>query len=205
MAEADVVLWHRQEHPGGRGLLGERRRLMGNQPRGGQAMGGKPGKRPVIVGGTGHNGKWHCAHQRLPAPPTRQLHQIIGPHQPHEPRPREPDTQRPHGIHRENRAQRALDIGRHDPPSIRQRPRRRQPLAQRGHPTYRLQWIARRHQQPNLVQPQMPPRQLRHMQMPRMRRIERPPEQTDPAAPPIAVGRDGRYGQGRICPVPTTW
>ena len=83
----------------------------------------------------------------------------------------------------------------------------RQPHRQRRHAGARLQRIARRHQQPHLVQPQPPQRQCGDVPMPRMRRIERAAEQADAHPPPVAEPRQRIHkprAQGRTWPVPRT-
>ena len=70
------------------------------------------------------------------------------------------------------RAERCLDRAGHDAPSVGDSARRGQTLAERRHAALWLQRIARRDQQPHLIQPQPPPRDVDDMAMPGMRRIE---------------------------------
>ena len=72
--------------------------------------------------------------------------------------------------------------------------------AKRRHAAFRLQRIARRNQQPDLVQPQPPPRNPGDMQMAFMGGIERSAEQADAGAPAVT---EGGY-QGRTWPLPVT-
>ena len=121
--------------------------------------------------------------------------------------PRKQPAQRPQRVSRIARAQLALDRRRDDPAAIGDPARRGQPRGKRGHAVRFLQGIAGGNQQPNLVQPQPLQRDLRHMPVPFMRRVERAAEDADPQ--PVAMAEPGRRrgrieDQGRTCPVPVT-
>jgi hypothetical protein len=89
---------------------------------------------------------------------------------------------------------------------------------ERRHVIQRLERIAGRDHQPDLIQPQMPPRQFGDMAVAGMRRIERTAEQPDPHPPSVTVARQrlmrrvgmrgvvmrGGWGQGRTWPLPVT-
>lgn len=71
----------------------------------------------------------------------------------------------------------------------------------------RLQRIARRDEQPDLIEPQPLAGEIGDVPMPRMGRVERAAKQTDARAAAIAEagqGIDQRGVQGRTCPLPRT-
>ena len=139
-----------------------------------------------------------------PAPPARQFHQIVGPHQPNEFCVREAPQQQAQRIHGKMAVQRGLDSGRHDAAPVRDGPSTGQALCQRRHAGARFQRIAGGYEQPNLIQPQALAGQGGDMAMPFMRGVERPAEQ--PYVRPASIAESGKrvWNQGRICPVPVT-
>ncbi len=106
-----------------------------------------------------------------------------------------------HGVASEARAQARLDIGGDDPPAIGNMLCAGQPFSQRAHAGGRLQRVAGRDHEPELVQSQMPDGLPRDMQMPPVRWIERAAEQSDFQTKPVA---ETRWFQGRTWPVPRT-
>ncbi len=143
-----------------------------------------------------------------PAAPARQLLQDVGAHQPDEAGSRKPPQQAAQRIDGVARAEHRLDRAGDDAAAIGEAARGRQPLIERRHAALRLQRIAGRHQQPDLIEPQPPPCQLDDVAMACVRRIERTAEQADAHAPSVAEARDRlmpeRRVQGRTCPVPIT-
>ncbi len=117
--------------------------------------------------------------------------QVVGAH--------EPDERRRPGNRRVQLAQRVdgvagverrLDAAGQHPPPVGDAASPGQPLRERRHPGARLQRVARRYQQPDLVQPQPPSGQVGNMTMPLMRRVERSSQQPDAHPPPVAEARD---------------
>jgi hypothetical protein len=153
--------------------------------------------------GPGQNQHRHGVHNPQPAPPARQLQQIIRPHQPDEFLARKPPPQLTHGIRAVLCAQSGLDIGRYNPPPIGNPPGRGEPLRKRRHAGFWFQRVAGGDHQPELVQPEMAHGLARDMQMPLMRRVERTPEQADAQGAAASVPRYIN-AQLRICPVPRT-
>jgi len=122
------------------------------------------------------------------------LHQIIRANQKHEIRTRKALAQFHKRISGEARAKRPFDIGRDHAPAIGNAPRARQTFRKRRHPRARLQGIARRDQQPNLIQPKRAERLARDMAMPGMGRVEGPAQKAD-AAPAAIAERGRRHGR----------
>ena len=91
-----------------------------------------------------------------------------------------------------------------------------QSFRQRRHAPDRFQRVLRRNQPPDLVEIQMLQRQIADVHMAAMGRVERPAQEPDLAAPPVAQARCQGQGtggappdrmgraQGLICPVPRT-
>ncbi len=156
-------------------------------------MGGVPGERAVIVGGTGQNGKWHGGDKITPAPPARQLFQIIRAHQPDEAGAGEAAAEFSQCVDGEAGAQRRLDVGGDDAAAIGDGMRGSEAFGQRGHAAAGLERIAGGDEQPDLVQAQMLAREGRDMQMAIMGGVVGAAEQADAAAAAVAVGWD----QGR--------
>lgn len=162
----------------------------------------------TIVAGSRQNREGNAASNLQPATPARQLFENIGAHQPHKVRAREPPQQPAQRIDGVARAKRRLDRGGDDAAPIRDATRRGQALAERRHAALRLQRIARGDQQPHLIEPQPSSRNLDHVAMTGMRRIERTAEKADAHPPPVTKAGDRimreRRVQGRTCPVPVT-
>ncbi len=155
------------------------------------------GQRAMIVGGARHNGKCRVPDDVHPAPPARQLLQIVGAHQPDERGARKTPPQCAQRIVGETRRQMPFDVGgdhpRPKPARGRKPARARQPCRERGHAVFRLQRVARRHQQPDLLQPKPPHRRPHDIQMPGMCRIEAAAKEADPDRPRIAEPRQARF------------
>jgi len=162
----------------------------------------------MIVAGARQNGEGNTARNIQPATPARQLYQNVGAHQPDEARTRELPQQTPQRIDSVACAERDLDRACHNASSVRDGARGCHTLAERRHPALRLQRIAWRNQQPHLIEPKTPSREIDDVTMTRMRRIERTAEQADAHAAPVAKPGDRlmrrRRVQGRTCPVPIT-
>jgi hypothetical protein len=162
----------------------------------------------MIVAGARQNGEGNMAHNLQPATPARQLLQNVGTHQPDETHTRKLPQQVPQRIDRIACAECGLDCACHDAASVRDGTRGCHALGKRRHPALRLQRVAGRNQQPYLIEPQAPSREVDDVAMPRMRRIERTAEQPDARAAPVTEPRDRlmpkRRVQGRTCPVPIT-
>jgi hypothetical protein len=162
----------------------------------------------MIVAGPRQNGEGNTARNIQPATPTRQLFQNVGAHQPDEARTRKLPQQPPQRIDGVARAERGLDRACHNSSSVRDGACSCQTLAKRRHPALRFQRIARRNQQPHLIEPQTSTREIYDMAMTKMRWIERTAEQPNAHAAPVAEAGDrlmrGRRVQGRTCPVPVT-
>ena len=202
-----VVLAHGQKHPMRGGLVGEGRRVSRLQARGAQAQRGPTGQRTVIVGRPGHHGKWNCGHHRPPMPPTRQLLQIIRPHQPDEAGMGEAHAELAQGIDGVAGAKSGFDIGGDYVAAIAEGAGAGQPVGQRAHAFRRFERVARGDQQPDLIQPQAAFGHGGDVQMAGMGGVEGPAEQADAQTPAVAERADlGMAGgfQGRICPVPVT-
>lgn len=194
-----------QEGPGGRAAASERGGGAGRQQRASQPPRCLTGQRTLVVGGPRHHGERHPARDAHPALPVRQLHQIIGTHDPNEADAGKPGPQRPQGRVRVAGAQRRLDRSRHDPAAVGQARRAGQPVGQRCHAIQRFERVARGDEQPDLVQPQPVQRQAGNMCVPSMGRVEGPAEQPHPGTPAVTPSwnRAGN-GQGRTWPVPVT-
>ena len=161
----------------------------------------------MIVAGARQNREGNAVSEFQPTAPARQLLQNVGAHQPDEVRAWKPPQQAVQRIDGVARAEYRLDRAGDDAASVRDAARRGQALAQRCHAALRLQHIARRDQQPHLIEPQPPASNIDDMAMPGMRRIERTAEQSDTHPPPVTEPRqriDQARVQGRTCPVPRT-
>ncbi len=169
-------------------------------------------QRASVIARPWHDSEWHHANDAGPVLPTRQLRQIIRPHEPYEGHPREELSQRAQGVERVALAEFRFDRGRHDAAPIGDPPCAGQAVGQAGHAGARFERVTGRDQQPDLVEPQPPPGERGDMQMSGMRRVERTAEQADPHPPLVAPSRDpvGDEGralkraifQGRTWPVP---
>ena len=95
-----------------------------------------------------------------PAAPARQLRQDVGAHEPDEAHAREAPQQPAQRVDGVARAEHRLDRGGDHAAAVGDAARGRQALAERRHAAVRLQRIAGRDQQPDLVQPQPPPREV---------------------------------------------
>ena len=135
-------------------------------------------------------------HQPAPVLPARQLGGNIRAHQQHEPRQRKASPQPRQRIHGEAGAQPGLDI-RCQHPAAGNAPGAGHALRQRCHAARRLQRIAWRDHQPDLVQPQRPQRLVCHMAMPGMGGVEAAAQQADPPPPTVAMRPRRRHGAGR--------
>jgi len=202
------MLQRREEHPG-RGRASGENRGGPCRPTGTPQHGrGAPGQGAVVVARPRQNREWHTAQNLTPAAPARQLLQYVRAGDPNEIDPREPAAQQAQRIDGEAGPEPLFDCARQNAPTIGDAARRREPLRQRRHATLRLQRIAGRNHQPDLVEPKPPQCQLGHMAVAFMRRIERAAQQADPAAPAIAEAWDRVLGERRIqrrtCPVPRT-
>jgi len=167
---------------------------------------GVAGQCAMIVTGPRQDSDRNATDELEPAPPTRQLFQDVSPHQPHEAHPRKQPQQAAQCVDGVARAEHRLDRAGDHAPTVRDAARGCQPLHERRHAALRLQRIAGRHQQPDLIEPQPLPRQIDDVAMPGVRRIERAAEQADAHAPSVAEARDRLAPgvQGRTCPVPIT-
>ena len=183
-------------------------------------------KRLIRIAGARQHDKGQSTHDILPAPPSRQLRQDIGPHDPDEANTREAAQQQPQCVDRVACTECRLDPAGNNAPPVRETPSAVQAFCERRHATGGFQRIAGRDQEPNLVQTKVPTRQIRHMPMPGVGRIERAPQQSHADPPSIAKPRQrpqvhrtilgahfrdrNRQGprvrpvQGRTCPVPIT-
>jgi hypothetical protein len=148
------------------------------------------------------------ADEREPSAPARQLLQVVGAHQPDEPSSGKLPQQTAQRIDGIARAEHCLDRAGNDTAPIGEAARGCQPLIEWRHAPLCLQRIARRHQQPDLIEPQTTPCHVDNVAMSRVRRIERTTEKADAHAPSVAEARDWlmpqRRVQGRTCPVPVT-
>lgn len=136
-------------------------------------------QRPARGLGAGDHQHRHGVHNFPPASPMRKLHKIIRPHQPDKLRAREAafeGTQRVAGI---TSPQAGFEISGDNPPAIGNPPCRVKPRGQAAHASGWFERIARRNQQPELIQPEMLDGLPRDIQMPRMGRVERSAEQAD--------------------------
>ncbi len=136
----------------------------------------------------------------MPTAPVRQLHEIVGAHQPDEPDQRKPQSQQPQRVDGVTSAESLFDIGGDDASAVADCHCAGETLPERRHATHRFQRIARGHQQPDLVQPQPPPGHAGEVQVAGMRGIEGATEQADAGLPSVTEFRD----QGRTWPLPVT-
>jgi hypothetical protein len=115
------------------------------------------------------------------------------------------DTQRIDGI---ARADRRLDTRGDDAATIGDRGGAGQSIGERRHAVPRLQYVARRDDEPDLIQPQTAPGEFRDVQVARMRRVEGPAQQADSDMAPVAEAgnRIGKRhaNQVRTWPLPRT-
>jgi hypothetical protein len=112
------------------------------------------------------------AHELQPAAPARQLLKYVGAHQPDEPGTRKLPQQAAQRVDRVARAEQRLDRAGNDATAIGETARRRQALLEWRHAALRLQYIAGRHQQPDLIEPQPTSCEIDNVAMSGMRRIE---------------------------------
>jgi hypothetical protein len=202
------VLRYAQKSPGRRCNFGQHPRRSRRPSCMREATRRPAGQRAMIVAGARQHCEGNSPRDLLPTAPARQLLENIGAHQPDEARARKPTQQAAQRLDRVARAEHRLDRAGHDASSIRNRARGCQTLMERRHPALRLQRIARRNQQPDLIEPQSSSREFDDMAMAFMRRIERTAEQADAHSAAVAETRDRlmprRRVQGRTCPVPMT-
>ena len=118
------------------------------------------GQGPMIVAGPRQNGEGNAAHEFEPATPARQLLQDVRPHQPDEPHARELPQQPAQCVDRVARAEHRLDRACDDAAAVRDAARGCQAPVERRHAAPRLQRIAGRHEQPDLIEPQSPAREV---------------------------------------------
>ena len=154
------------------------------------------------------HGEGNPAHQLQPAKPARQLLEDVGPHQPDETHARELTQQPAQRVDCVARAEHRLNRAGDHAAAIRDVARGPQAPVERRHAAPRLQRIAGRHEQPDLIEPQSFACEIDDVAMALMRRIERAAEQADAHSPSVTEPWDwlmpGRRVQGRTCPVPIT-
>jgi hypothetical protein len=154
----------------------------------------------MVVGRPRQHAQRHEAHNVDPTPPARQLVENVGTGKPNELGTRKPAAQHPNGIDGVARAQRSFDRRRDNPPAIGNGASRGEASGKRRHASRRLERIARRHEQPHLIEPKLAAREFGNMAMASMSRIEGAAEQANAHPPAIAVHRDAVAdlpGQGR--------
>ncbi len=143
------------------------------------------GERPLRIRRAVKHGNGHRPKNLCPALPARQLHQIVGAHQPDKPATRKAPDQpfkRVGGIIRA--AEPVFDIGDADAlVSGRDLPRLPQALGEWRHARDRFQRVLRRHHPPHFVEIEMLQCGEAEMQVAAMRRVERSAQQPDPAMP----------------------
>lgn len=155
----------------------------------------RTGNSAAIIARTGNNRNRHSTRDIAPPPPVVKLRQIVGAHDPRETFGGPTATNPRQSINGIARAQFALDGRNADRRAPRLRPGRGHAGGKRGHARTRLQWIARRHQPPHLIQPQRGERHEADAAMAPMGGVEAPAHEADT----LRIGF-----QGRTCPVPRT-
>ncbi|MDB5315099.1 MAG: hypothetical protein JWO26_219 [Rhodospirillales bacterium] len=136
----------------------------------------------------GQDGDRRVPRKRPPAMPTRQLREVVGAEQQHEPRIAKPTPQRGQCIGGEAGAERPLDVGRDAAGRGGNRLRGGQAIRKWRHAEGRLQGISWRYHEPDLVQGERRQGSPGDMGMTGMRGIEAAPEQADAGVPCIAPG-----------------
>ena len=130
------------------------------------------------------------AHNVDPAAPARQLVENVGAGKPNECGTRESAAQHANSVDGIARAKRGFDRRRDDTPAIGNSARRGEASRERRHASRGFERIARRHNQPDLVEPQFAARQFGDMAVTRVRWIEGTTKQANPHPPAIAVHRN---------------
>lgn len=143
----------------------------------------------MIVGGAWHDRKRRLARNLHPAPPLWQLHQIIRSHQPDEVGAGEAPAQGVERIGCVTRVQVAFDVGGNDPSPIGDGARAVEPRRGAHHVLGTLQRIARRDEQPNLIEAQALQCGACDMQVAIVCGIEAAAQQSDARATLVAESR----------------
>jgi len=155
----------------------------------------------IVVRARQH-GDRHQVDQLAPAPPARQLFKKVGADHQHEAHMRKATAQLAQRVEGETRVPRALQPRRDDAPPVGDGAGRGETLAVFRHVARRLERIARRDQQPDLVEAQASAGEVGDVAVAFMRRIERAAEQAHANPPPVAPYRQTVLTQARTCPLP---
>lgn len=147
-------------------------------------------QRRRIAAGTRHNSKGNLPEKRLPAIPAGQFGKNISPHQPDEAGTRETESERANCIKGISGAERGFNI-RGDETTVSRQPFNGSKTGvERRHPLARLERIAGRDHQPDLIETKHVQGTQGNLNMPFMRRIERSSEKTDPQSATVSPERD---------------
>lgn len=184
-----------QENPRRRPSLGDAMRAPGVQTPAGETTGRQSGQCLPRIWAACENRNDNPVKYLRPPPPSRDLGQIIRPHQPDETNVGKPSLQLGQSIGGIRTAQMALDVGDANTWVARKPVGRRQPVGQGRHSLHRLQRILRRHQPPHLVHPEQFQGAQADVQVPGMGRVERAAEQPHGSPPTVAMhGRRHHVG-----------
>ncbi len=148
--------------------------------------------------GPGMDGKGEKPRDVAPAPPAWPFLQKIGAHQPDEARARKPKLQGEHGIAGKAGAEPRLDPGRDDAAAIGDGAGGFEAGGERRHAGPRLERIARRDQEPDLVEAQGAAEPRGDQAMAGMGGVEGAAQEPDTAPPPVAEAR--QFGRRRLAP-----
>ena len=143
-----------------------------------------------ITARTRHDGQWNLPKKCLPAVPAGQFRKNVRSHQPDKARAGKTTFERPNGVKGVARVERGFNIRGNEPTVGRQSLDRRQTCGKRRHTLARLERIARRDHQPDLIETEQMQRPKSYLDMPLMRRIERSAEETNPPGPTVTTDRD---------------
>ena len=148
------VLRHAQKCPGGRDAFDQDRSRSHGTSRVHKPARRMARQRAVIEPRSRQYDERYSAHELQPAAPARQLLQDVGTHQPHKPRSRKLPQQAAQRVDAVACAEQRLDRAGDDATAIGEAARGCQSLLKRRHAALRLQHIAGRHQQPDLIEAQ---------------------------------------------------
>ena len=150
-----------------------------------------PGEGPPRGAGARHHGDRRCPGDLPPAAPARQLVQVVGAEQQREAGAREAAPEQRQGVGGVARAELRFDAGRDHAAAVGHAPGRGEARREGRHAAGRLQRVAGRDQEPDLVEAERCQGPLRHVPVPFMGRVEAAAEQADAGAAPIAAGPGG--------------
>jgi hypothetical protein len=173
-----------------------------------QAVRGAAGQGAVVIAWARQHRDRDVSGELQPATPAGELLQNVSAHQPDEPGAGEAAAEQVQRVDRVMGAEGGLNRTGDDAAAVGDPAGGGQALLEWRHPAVRLQRIAWRDQQPDLVEPQASSGDVNDVAMARMGWIEGAAEQADARAPPVAEARqlfvpDGLV-QGRTWPVPRT-